>query len=348
MELKIANDKDNELWDSLVDRSPHGTLFHTWRFLKIMEKHTKSRLYPIIGLKGTTPIGVYPIFLQKRFFLKMVFSPPPHCAVLYLGPAMADFDKIKQSRKETIFIDFQREVDSFIHSELKADYVSISTSPGLIDARPLKWCGYDVKPSCSYILNLTKGTDYVWSQLKKRLRQSINKTGRAGVSIEEGSMDELKSIYKLMGERYAEQNKIVTVPEEYLLDLYALFHPKNLKIFVAKYDREIKTGVITIQYKDKTIIWIGNAKTNLSRIAPNDLLFWETMKNANESGLKQYEMIGAAGVERLHSYCSKYNPELLLWFSATKYSSVIPKFLETFYTGILKPVYSKLKLVRLK
>jgi len=344
--LEIA--KDRELWDNLVEKSPHGTIFHTWKFLKIVEKHTPSKLYPLIGMRGTTPVGIYPLFSQKRFFLKMVFSPPPHCAVLYLGPAIVGYDNLKQSKRESVFIEFQREVDNFISSELKPDYTLISTPPNLLDCRPLKWCGYNIRPSYSYVINLTNGTENVWKQLKKHLRQSINKTKREGVSIEEGSKEELEAIYNLLNERYKEQEEIVTVPKRYLFDLYDFFHPKNLKIFVAKYKGEIRTGIIDIWYKDKVATWIGSTKTYLKGISPNDLLFWETIRKGCEHGFKQYEIIGAAGVRRLHSYYSKCNPELLLWFSARKYSSFVPKLLEASYIKILKPAYEKIKSIKSK
>jgi len=341
--IKVGREGDKECWNDIVENSPQGTIFHTWKFLKIMEKHTNSKLYLIIGMRGTTPIGIYPLFFQEKKFLRLVFSPPPHCAALYLGPVIIDYDKLKQSKKESIFTSFQKKVDEFISSKLKADYVLISTSPGLLDSRPFKWTGYNVRPSYSYLIDLSNGADYVWKQLTKHLRQSINKTKKEGVSIEEGSKEDLEAIYNLLSERYKEQERIVTVPKRYLFDLYDSFHPENLKIFVAKYKGEIRTGTIDIWYKDKVTAWIGSTKTYLRGISPNDLLFWETIRKGCEHGFKQYEIIGAAGNRRLHSYYSKCNPEPLLWFSARKYSSFVPKLLEASYIKILKPAYGKIK-----
>jgi lipid II:glycine glycyltransferase (peptidoglycan interpeptide bridge formation enzyme) len=241
---------------------------------------------------------------------------------------------------------FQQEVDNFISSEIRPNYTYIAAPPDLLDSRPFKWSGYKVSPAYSYILDLSKGLDHVWEGLRKSLRYEIRKTEGKGVSVEEGSKKELKALYNLMVKRYEEQGKIVTVSKEYLFDLFNSFHPKNFKIFVAKYQGEITTGVIDLWYKDKIITWAGNPKTNISNLSPNDLLFWETVKRGHENGLKQYEIIGAAGVERLHKYYSKCNPDLLLWFSATKYSSFLPKLVETSYFKLLKPVFTKLKLSR--
>ena len=32
VELNIVSEKDAEEWDRLVDSSPHGTIFHTWKW----------------------------------------------------------------------------------------------------------------------------------------------------------------------------------------------------------------------------------------------------------------------------------------------------------------------------
>lgn len=65
MELKVAKDEEAEEWDKLVESSPHGTI-STWRWLKIAERYTNSKLYPLIGYRGTEPIGIYLLFLVKK------------------------------------------------------------------------------------------------------------------------------------------------------------------------------------------------------------------------------------------------------------------------------------------
>lgn len=338
--LKICDDQRE--WDEVVDRSPHATLFHTWKFLKIMEKHTPSKLYPLIGMKGTTPIGVYPLFFQKRFFLKTVFSPPPHCAVPYLGPLILDYDKLKQSKKESLFIDFQKAVDDFISSELRAHYVSIATPPGLDDSRPLRWANYGIRPMYNYLLDIGQGTDYVWNQVNKKLRQDINRTGKKGVVVVGGSKEDIKFVYDSLSARYEKQEKIVTTPKEYLMDIFDSFHPNNLKIFIARYQDELVGGMIDIYYNNKVTSWIGNSKTDITGLAVNDLVQWSAIEHACMQGFKHYEEVGA-NTPRLIQYKSKFNPELSLYFIARKYSSFMPRCFESVYHQIIKPFYSKFK-----
>ena len=337
IELRIAEDNEQDNWDAIVEAAQQGTIFHTYKWLKIVEKHTKSKLYPIIGMKGTTIIGIYPIFYLKNFLFKSVFSPPPWVSVPYLGPVIADYDKLKQDKKESIFIEFQRKVDEFIKSELESNYILISTSPGLLDARPFKWTGYHVEPIYNYIIDLNKGDDYAWQQFKKNLRQNINRAIREGICIEEGSKEGLEWILNAFARRYKEQGKVASISKEYILDLYNAFYPQNLKIFVAKYNGEVVSGMVDIYYKDKVVSWLGNMKANVEGASPNELLQWEAIKSAIDHGLKYYEEMGA-NTERLCHYKSKYNPDLLICFSAKKYSSIISKLAEVAYFKVLRPM----------
>lgn len=328
--LKICD--DSEEWDDLVDKSPYATIFHTWNWMKIVEEHTKSRLYPLVGFKGTTSIGIYPIFLQKRNFVNLVFSPPPKVGLLYLGPLILNYEQLKQSKRESICISFQRAVDKFILSDLKTNYARIRTSPGFLDSRPFKWTGYEVEPFYTYTVDLSKGQDQVWGNFNKQLRLDINKTEREGVSIEENDKKGLEFLYSSIFKRFEEQGLRSSISRDYLSELYDAFHLENLKVFTARYNREIVGGLIALHHKDKVSLWVGVPKTTLKGIYPNDLVQWEVIKWGCEKGYKKYELMDSGYNPRLRHFKSKYNPNLSVWFSATKHSSVFFKLAEDFFT----------------
>jgi hypothetical protein len=136
IDIRIANNNDAEEWDAIISQSPHRTLFHSWKWLKIAENYTHTKLYPIIGMKGSTPIGVFPLFFQKKGPIRMVFSPPPRAVLFYLGPVLVGYDTLIQEKWENIYFDFINSVDSFIKNDLRAEYISISLPPALQDPRP--------------------------------------------------------------------------------------------------------------------------------------------------------------------------------------------------------------------
>jgi hypothetical protein len=229
----------------------------------------------------------------------------------------------------------------------RADYVLIHTAPELKDFRPFKENGYQVKPVYGYSLDLSCGVAPLWDGLDKKLRRSIKKAQEAGVLIKEGAKDEINVIYELMDKRYLAQDKYVGVSREYLSDVYESFKG-NLKVYVAEHEGIIQTGVIDVGYRGKIRSWIGNPKTSLKNIYPNDLLFWKALESEQEQGYKRYEVMGAAGVERLHSYYANYNPLLEVNYSAVKYSSFRSVLMERmylcFFRGLLDTIGIRKKL----
>jgi hypothetical protein len=343
VEIRLAQKEDKTDWDTIISESPHGTLFHQWDWLKITEKHTGTKLYPLIGEKSDVSVGLLPLFFQKTGSMRMVFSPPPHAALFYLGPVFLGPYRLKQDKWENFFIAFQNSVEQFITDELKANYVSISLPPALQDPRPFIWSGYTIEPNYDYAVNLSKGMEHLYTTLDRKQRSDIKRAKAKGMTVEIGAKKEFEEILDLMEIRYTQQAKIVTESKDYFWDLYDIYE-NYLKIFVVKINGETITGTIDLQYRDTLYCWIGNPKPhNPVSPSPNDLLFYECVRYAFEKGLKYHTTFGAAGSERLHTYyASKFDPELSVRFSAKK-ASFTTSILEKGYTNIVKPLDGKMK-----
>ncbi len=323
IESRIADDSDAELWDRIVESSPHGTVFHTWKCLKILEKYSKTKLYPVIVQRGIEPVGCIPLFYQKKLWMKLLFSPPPHVAIPRLGPVLAGYDGLKQHKRESITIEFQKSVDEFIFSSINPDYLVLS-SASLQDSRCYKWGGYDVEPTYNYIFCLNDELDKIWSNIRKNTKQDIKRAQRRGISVREGSREDMLHIYELLVERYAEQGRKVHVSKDYLLEMYDTLYPSNLRVFVAEHEGNVISGSIDVYFKHAAAAWIGNVKAVEHA---NDLLDWECIKWAYDNGFKHYRITGTAGDRRLYSSNSKFNPDLVVTFSAERYSSSISKLI---------------------
>jgi CelD/BcsL family acetyltransferase involved in cellulose biosynthesis len=332
VEIRLAKDDDAEEWDTIISQSPHGTIFHQWKWLKIAEKYTGSQLFPVIGMKGQTPVGIIPVFFQRKGPLKMVFSPPPYTSLFYLGPVFVGYDELKQEKREFNYIDFQNSVENFIINDLKANYSRISLTPALQDPRPYTWSGYTISLHFDYVVNIRHESDHLIRAMSKKQRQNLNRAKRRGITVELGGKQEYEKILDLMDSRYAQQGKNVTISREYYRDIYDVYKD-NLKIFVGKIDDEIVTGEIDFHYRDTHYSWIGNPKPReRTAPSPNDLVIWDSIQFAKDQGLKYYVTMNAAGNERLHSYyASKGNPTLRAHFSMKK---------TTFLISVLESGYS--------
>lgn len=342
VEFLIAQNKDAKAWDAIISKSPYGTLFHQWEWLKITEKNTQTKLYPVMGMKNGDCIGVFPLFFQKKGPARMVFSPPPHAALFYLGPVMVS-DSLRQEKWENLYVAFLQSVENFIINDLKGNFISFSLSPNLQDPRPFIWKGYAIELNFDYTVDLSLGIEYLYSILDRKQRADLKRAEGKGMTVEMGEKKDLETILDLMDIRYTQQDKIVTASRNYFLDIYDMFRD-NLKIFVVKFEGEIITGTIDLAYKDSLYCWIGNPKPiNPISPSPNDLLISVCVRYASENGLKYHTTFGAAGNERLHTYyATKFNPGLGIRYTVTK-KSFLTALLKKGYTDILKPLRGRIK-----
>ena len=337
IKIKIAGEEHKDEWDKMVESSPHGTIFHTWEWLKIAEKHTGYKLYPLMGLNDTENVAIFPIFYKKNLFIRSVFSPPPKAAIPYLGPVFSKYNELKQNKREGLFFDFQKEVENFIKSKLKPHYTFISTSPSLIETRPFAWSGYQVEPKYNYTIDLLKGDEKIFMEFTKNLRQSIKHSENGGVLVEKGGEKELRIIYGMLAENYRKQNRKLPISLEYVLDIYNAFYPVHMSIFVAKYVGKIVGGMVDVHYKTKAYGWIGNTKNANIEYDVNELIQWKAIQGSCANGFTEYEIIGA-NTPRLSQFKTKFNPKLSIYFSATRYSSSWVRLPEIGYKKILKPI----------
>jgi len=337
MDVEIV--KSSKDWDNVLDLSPHTRIFHTWRWLKTMEKHSKkkimgkrcrAKLYPLVILDGDDAVGVFPVY-HYRGPVSFALSPPSGVEDLYLGPLILNYDSLKQSKRESRFFSMVREVDMFIKDEMSPNFILFHTPPNLLDTRPFKWLGYDVEPRYTYVLHLTT-IDEVWKNFHRSLRRGIEKARKNGITVRMGDKEDVEHIYNLLRRR----NRIHTT-KDFILEIYEKFYPKNVRVFIAEVDGERLSGIVNICYRDKVCFWIGAPKYTSNGINPNELVFYESIRWAVENGYRYYEVMGADDFT-LYDFKRKFNGNLTMYFTVRRYRPSLIKVIEAIYRCI-RPRY---------
>jgi len=330
MKLEVFDVSKAQLWDSYIDSSINGTLYHSWDWLKIVEKHSKYKLYPLVfyDKDDDKPFGLFPVFHKKLCGVSMVFSPPPGSAIT-LGPALLD-KGYKQHRFELANLAFQKSIDDFI-KKIHADYILISTSPGLMDMRPFQWAGYDVRPSYTYIIDLEQGKEMVFASLGKQIRKNVRKAEKDGIQVYEiRNVNSVDIIYDSVKSRYEEQGLKIKVKREYLIDLFNRFNEaRQLIIYQAIVDGKVAGTTLCTNYKNTTTTMIGGARNSISNFEAMELIRWNVIKHAIEEGKKFVDMFGA-NTCRLCDAKSQFNPTIICAFQLSK-SNIKGKLAERAY-----------------
>jgi hypothetical protein len=314
--IRALHEDEFKIWDTIVERSPQGTIFHTLDWLKINAKHTDSQLFLIVGYLGNEPVGAIPIFYRRKNFFKVVSSPLGSTQIPHLGPIFPDYDVHKQNKREFYFSEFQKEFDEFLVQKLKPDRISISTSPNLLDVRPFIWNDYQVIPKYNYCKDITN-LDILWNGFKKELRKNIEKAEHEGFVIEQAGLEEIQFISQSISRRFDEQEMEYPASNEYLLDIFNAYYPEHLKIFIAKMNGEPITGIVVTGFRDTLSIWIGATQTTCKGLYPVDLLQWKIIEWGNKNGYKKCEILGA-NLPSISYFKSRYNFDLEIYFSVNK------------------------------
>ncbi len=317
--VEIADRSDTELWNRIIDRSPHGSIFHTWEWLEVAEKYSMMKLYPLIGYRGTTPIAAFPFFVKKIGLFNFVFSPPPRLIMPFLGPVIIDYDNLKQNKKETIYHSFVRDSVNLINS-LRPMYATIITPPNLIDARQFLWCGFKAKPIYNYFFDISMGKEYLWKRLKKARRKNITKTAKE-FEFRVGNRKDFDFVINGVFTRIQEQNIKPKLNREYLNAIRRQFS-RNLQVHLVLRNGENVAGLINLTHNDTVYSWLGNFKKSIKGYAPNDLLLWRTIEYYVERGYTRFFEIGA-NTQRLLRFKSGFNPDLVLNFIFTKANPLV-------------------------
>jgi hypothetical protein len=317
MGLEIFEACKAKLWNEIIDGSANHTLYHSWEWLKIIEKHSGTKLFPLVFFDAddNKPFGAIPIFYTHKYGVKMIFSPPPGSAVT-LGPILID-KGYKTHKFESSYLRFQSNIDEFI-KKMKSDYTLIITSPGLIDIRPFCWANYTATPMYTYKIDLLKGETAIWENMSRSLKTNIKNARKRGIEIIEsdgsGSID---MVYQSLKQRYAQQQRKLPLKLDYLRDLSNEFGPSVLKTYLAVCNNNITGSQICVIYKDTMVSWVGGSRSVSNNIEANELLTWHIITKAVQNQLRWFELEGA-NIPNLCDAKSRYCPESSIYFSLKK------------------------------
>lgn len=329
MSAKIV--KDKEAWDNFVEQSPYGMLFHKWNFMKIMEKHSGYTFLPYGIYDDQDLLSICPLFYKKSLGLKLLFSPPPRTGAPYLGFVVSNtYDRLNQQQKEC----FLNLVTDSIDAEIKKigpNLTMITTVPNFEDIRSFKWDKYDVNVKYTYVMDLNRPLEAIWSGFDDNCKKNVKICSRYPLAIRE--VNDTKTFFRFMVERYNQQGlRYPIIGHEYLKELLDAF-PENLKMYFL-YNQDKIVGIeLVYQYKTRMMLWMGESRIQ-KNIPSNYYLRWEFIKKAKQEGYKEFEIEGA-NTRNLCLNKSRFNPCLERNFCVTR-KDTLGKMVEWSYQNLYK------------
>jgi len=318
MSLTVERRDSLDGWDDLLARSPHATPFHLADALRVTADHADATLHALVGYKGDQPVGLLPVFEQRRGPFTLATSPPPGLDVDYLGPALLDTAQLKRRRLDKRNKRFVDACLDWLDDAVAPDYVHVRTGARYEDPRPFDWRDFDVRTNYTYELDLSPGADALFERFSGDARTRIRdvRDGDHDVDVSLGDAADVRRIVDQLEARLADVGVTDVVSADFAVDLHDALPDGVVRPYVCRVDGAFAGGVLALESHGTTYGWRGGAKTD-GDVDCNDYLDWSIITDAVERGVDSYDLVGAE-TPRLCWYKSKFGPDLATFHVAER------------------------------
>ncbi|MBI1730857.1 GNAT family N-acetyltransferase [Candidatus Acetothermia bacterium] len=305
-EVVALNSSEYESWDSLVERSPQGTIFSTSSWLQATGCDFKIYgVYQNKELIAGLPLGVRKLPLG----LKSGEHPPltPYLGILH-EPCETKY--ISQISKE-------KEIQTILAPMLKDQYdrLRFQVHPSVVDLQSMIWAGYSSSVRYTYILHLDDLAQ-AWDEMEKRRRNDILRAERDNISVVKS--DDFDGFFELVQKTFHRQ-KLHAGFRKAAFGIHALLkNRKQSQIFIASdgQHRPI-AGVYIVWDHRRAYYLLGGYDPAIAHSGASALAIWKAIRFVSEElRLSEFDFEGSM-MPAIELFFRKFGGRLTPYYSVS-------------------------------
>jgi peptidoglycan pentaglycine glycine transferase (the first glycine) len=151
---------------------------------------------------------------------------------------------------------------------------------------------FDNQPQATLINDLTPDLDSILADMSSTTRYNLRYSERKGVTVREGSRDDLPIAYELLRST-AGRGEFPVRPLDYYATQWEVFAPAGrLKLFLAMYEGQAIAMSVPAAFGDRAASLHSGSSDTYRKLKPNDLLAWSCLRWAKEQGCRTYDFWG--------------------------------------------------------
>ena len=159
----------------------------------------------------------------------------------------------------------------------------------------------DIQPPDTVLLDLTGDEDALLGQMKKKNRYNINLAFKKGVTVRQGTLEDLPLWYRIYQET-ARRDRIALHEYGYYEALFRLAAERQsrwpeLRLYLAEIEGEPEAGIIVCHQNRRATYLYGASTNNKRNYMPSYALQWAALTGAREAGCTSYDFYGIPPVE---------------------------------------------------
>jgi Acetyltransferase (GNAT) domain len=280
------------LWDSLVDKSPHGTVFHKTWWLQ-----AAGCDFEILGCwnqQGELSAGI-PLPRKKRGGLTLCHSP---ALTPYLGPVF-DLAEADSARDKLYLMRSRGEsLARAVHPFDSFCQIAGTEAP---DFQGFLWAGFHVEIGYTFRFGAGTTPEQVFRDAARTHRQRLNPKRNEGISIECGS--DVSALLELNRSTFSRQGRSAPYSESLVRDLFdaAAAHDCGV-VYVARGPRgRPLSSIFVVRDSRASYQIVSGIDWNEHNMDAGYLATWQAIRDALDSG-RAFDFEGSRirGVEQYY------------------------------------------------
>jgi len=275
-------------WDTFVANHPHGSILQTtnWARLKNRFGWTSHRVW--MRREGKLVAGAQILYRSAAVgLLKMAYI--PH------GP-LVDWDD-----NEQVMV-LLNQIDQSVYQR-SAGILKMEPLLWQTEATTAKWAAIcqqhkllpntdTIQPPNTILVDLRPSPPEILAAMKQKTRYNIRLAAKKGVTVRQGSLEDIPAFNKLMRQT-GERDQFGVHTPMYYYAAYEIFAPTNqVALFLAEYEERPLAGVMVFAL-GKTAAYLYGASSNEERQRmPSYAVQWAAMEWAKAQGCHWYDLWG--------------------------------------------------------
>jgi hypothetical protein len=289
---QILQREDYPEWDDLIDRSPHGTIFHYSWWLQTTAADV--RILVVRNEHGTVVAGL-PIPFQRRPGLRLLHSP---ILTPYLGPVF-DLSGIEGTCDRLYFM---RSLGELLAQSVKSfdsfRYVAGACAP---DLQGFLWAGFRVQLAFTFRFSSTNSPDQITAGMTRTHLQKLKKALRLNLTV---TRDEgLEDLIFLNRKTFEKQHLKPVCSPDFLSRLWNAAHSQGkAHLYVVRTsDDKPAAALLTVNDKRTTYQIVSGVNSELRDVPAAYLVLWTALQDAIAAG-RDFDFEGSSirGVESFY------------------------------------------------
>ncbi len=281
-QIQISAENQDDCWDEFVTSLPNG-------------HHVQTSLWgQVKATTGWQAVRIKVLDQEKIIGgVQVLFRRIP----LFGGYGYVTKGPLLKSSDPTLLELVLSEVGKLI-KKVHWQYITIqppndgqSLEPQLLKAG-FKPSRVELAPTASILIDLTVESPEILAQMKRQTRQNIARSEREGMTVREGTRDDLHTLYELNTSTSRRQD-FIPFPETYFYKMWDVFEQCGyIKLLLSEYGGESISALLLIPFGNTVIAKVLGWSGLFPERRPNEAVFWAAIQWSKAHGYRYFDLEG--------------------------------------------------------